>query len=214
MTNARATLSLFAVAAGILVADPATAQLNTVGFRLGVGRATQVGGFADVVEDVGGKTESRTGLVAGAFANYAIPAVTSGFSLQAGLDLTQKGVRIPEEGGLAQRALDITYLEFSALARASLGSGVFRPFAYAGPGVSFKLSTSGEVRGQSIETDDEVKGTDLGFVLGVGARRGAVGVDLRYVIGLTNISESSDPDEAARNRHWAIAGTYEIPIRR
>jgi hypothetical protein len=205
---------LVVLGSSLLVADSASAQLNRVGFRLGVGRATQVGGFADLVEDVGGKTESRTGLVAGAFVDYGIPSVSDLFSIQAGLNFTQKGVRIPEDGGLNPRVLDITYLGASALAQASFGSGVFRPFVFAGPELSFKLGTSGEVDGQAVETDDEVKGTDLGIVFGVGGRRGALGVDLRYVVGLSNISQSTDPDEAAKNRHWAITGIYELPIRR
>ena len=41
-----------------------------------------------------------------------------------------------------------------------------------------------------------------------------IGIEVRYVLGLSDITESSDSDESAKNRIWEIVGTYELPIGR
>jgi hypothetical protein len=212
MNGTRIAFATVVLAGTFLVQSPASAQISTLGVRLGFARATQVGGFADLIEDVGGKTQSRTGVVAGGYVVYDNPVFPGPLSVQAGLELAQKGMRIPSDGGLKERALDITYLEVPVLARASHTVGQYQPYAVAGPVLAMRMSTAGAVDGQDVDTGDEVKSTDLGFAFGVGGRRGPFGVELRYVLGLSNISASNDPDEAARNRHLSVVGSYEIPF--
>ena len=212
MTLSRITLGTLGLAATLFGAAPVSAQLNTLGFQVGLGRASQVGGFADLIEDVGGTTKARTGIVASAYVDYGLPNVHDMLSIQAGLGIAQKGTRIPPDGGLKQRALDITYVEIPVLAKATISHGLYRPYVVAGPVLALKMSAGGEVDGESVDADDEVKGTDLGFALGVGGRRGPFGLELRYTLGLVNITESTDPQESAKNRQWGLVASYEIPF--
>jgi hypothetical protein len=214
MSMARAATGILTLVACLFVPTTASSQFNAVGFRLGVGVATQGGGFQDLVKEVGGKTESRTGLVAGAYVNYGLASTEGRVSFQGGLGLAQKGVRIPSDGGLVPRTLDITYLDIPILAKASFGSGQFRPYVVAGPVLSLKLSASATRDEQDIDVDDELKGTDFSVALGGGVQRERIGIEVRYVLGLSDITESSDPDESAKNRIWEIVGTYELPIGR
>lgn len=106
--------------------------------RLGLGRANMGGGYRDLVNDVGGKMQGRTGIVAGAFVGYGLPLLDGRLWIRAGADLTQKGMRIPTDGGLRQRRPDITCLDIPIVARASFGTGQVRPYAIAGPILSLR----------------------------------------------------------------------------
>lgn len=209
----RYATGVIAVTAALVAHAPASAQLNHVGFRLGLSRASLTGGFTDLVEDVGGESRSRTGFVAGAYVDYGLPVVHDAFSVQAGLDVVQKGNRM-ELNGDPFRELDLTYVEVPVLGKATFGNDALRYHALAGPVLSFKQSAEIELDdGERVEPQD-ITGSDFGFALGAGVRRGRLGLELRYVLGLSNISESDDPDESGKNRQWALTATYQIPIRR
>lgn len=210
----RGILSVIALTGALLVPASASAQLNSVGVRLGLGRANMGGGFRDLVHDVGGKMEGRTGIVAGAFVDYGLPLLAGRLSVRAGADLTQRGMHVPPDGGLKERRLDISYLDISVVARAAFDAGQYRPYVIAGPVFSLRTSTRGEIDGEEVDTSDDVTGSDVGFAFGFGGQRGRFGLELRYVLGMSNVSESDDPDETAKNRQWSISATYTLPLRR
>lgn len=210
----RGILSVIALTGALLVPASASAQLNGVGVRLGLGHASMGGGYRDLVNDVGGKMEGRTGIVAGAFVDYGLPLLAGRLSVQAGAELTQKGMRIPPDGGLRERKLDVSYLDIPVVARAAFDAGQVRPYVIAGPVFSLRTSTRGEIDGEEVDTTDDVTGSDVGFAFGVGGQRDRFGIELRYVLGMSNVSESNDPDETAKNRQWSIVASYTLPLRR
>lgn len=208
---ARNAVAVVAVAASVFAHAPAAAQLNDVGFRLGLSRANAGGGFTDFVRDLGYESESRTGFVAGAYVDYGLALLDNRFSVQAGLDIAQRGNRIARDDGTTYQALDVTYIDVPVLGKATFGNGALRYHALAGPVLSFKQSAELERDGERRAANDVV-GTDLGLAVGVGGRRGRLGLELRYVLGMSNINEDPDPDESVKNRQWALVATYEIPI--
>jgi hypothetical protein len=210
----QSTVGMLALAGTLLAYSPVSAQVEAIGFRLGLSRTTQGGGFAEFAEDNDFDVTARTGFVAGAYVDYALRGMHEGLSVQAGLDLAQKGTRIDTPSGANFRELDITYVEIPLLAKLAFAGEVFRPYVLGGPVFSFKQGSSGTADGQSIDPDDELKGTDLGLALGLGVQRDRFGVELRYVHGFPNITTSSSPNESAKNRQWALVATYQMPIAR
>lgn len=194
------------------VPTPLSAQLEAVGFHLGVGQSSMGGGFSELAENADYQLSSRTGFVAGASVDYALPSVHERFAVRAGLGLAQKGNRIAEPDGDDFRHLDITYLEVPVLATLSFGGGEWTPYVMAGPVLSFKQGVYGEIDGQEVDAEDQIKGSDLGLGLGLGARRGPLGAELRYVHGFSNVSPSDDSEETAMNRQWSLAAIYRIPL--
>lgn len=209
----RTATTLLALAACLLVHEPLAAQLDGYGFHLGLGRSSLGGGFADLTEDAGYDLISRTGLVAGAWVDYGLPGVHERLSVRAGLGVAQKGNRIERDGD-DFRLLDLTYVDLPVLALVALGSGDWSPYAVAGPVLSLKQGSYAESEGQEIDADDELKGTDVGLALGIGARQDRLGAEVRYVHGFPNITTHSSPNESATNRQWSVALSYWIPITR
>lgn len=208
------TVGMLALAGTLLVHSPVSAQVEAIGFRLGLSRTTQGGGFAELAENNDFDVKARTGFVAGAYVDYALRGVYEGLSVQAGLDLAQKGTRIDRRSGESFRELDITYVDVPLLAKLAFAYDAFRPYVLGGPVFSFKQGTSATADGQSIDPDDELTGTDLGLALGLGVQRDRLGIEVRYVHGVANISTSSSSNESAKNRQWALVATYQMPIAR
>lgn len=212
MSASRILTPLLAIAGCLLVPNPVTAQVEAIQFHLGVGRSTMGGGFTELAESADFEVTSRTGFVAGASIDYALPSVHEGLSVHTGLGLAQKGNRIADSGGDDFQLLDVTYLEIPLLAKLSFGSGEWTPYAMAGPVLSLKQSTYGERDGVEVDSDDALVGSDVGIGLGFGARKDRIGAELRYVHGFPNVTTSEDPDESAKNRQWSLAVTYRVPL--
>lgn len=201
--------ALFVLMLTLVTVGPAAAQeLESFGVVGGMSRTTMGGGFFDLVKDVGGTVNPRYGIALGGFASFNLAPSTS---LRAELLFTQKGVRIPSDGGLRERDLDITYFDVSGLIRRAFPLESVVPWVGAGPTVSLKGSASGAVDGVEVDVSDEVKGIDFGFALEAGAGKDNVDVGVRYLMGLTNISESSDPDEESKNRGLFLLVSYAFP---
>jgi hypothetical protein len=209
---AQSTIGLLALAGTLLVHSPVSAQVEAIGFRLGLSRATQGGGFAELAENNDFDVSARMGVVAGAYVDYGLRGVHEHLSVQTGLNLAQKGMRIDRSSGENFRELDITYLEIPVLAKLAFAGEALRPYLLGGPVFAFKQGSSGTANGEAIDPDDELKGTDLGLALGLGVQRERFGVELRYVHGFPNITTSSSSNESAKNRQWALVATYEMPI--
>lgn len=193
---------------GLAFAPAAAQQLESLGVVGGLSRATMGGGFFDLVQDVGGTVDPRFGIALGGFASFGLAPNTS---VRAELLFTQKGVRIPTDGGLRRRDLDITYFDLSGLVRRRFPLASVTPWVGAGPAVSIRGSATGRVGDSEGDFSDEVKGIDFGFALEAGAGKDQWDVGLRYLLGLSNISESSDPDEESKNRGLFVTFSYAFP---
>lgn len=201
--------TVFVLMLALVSVGPAAAQeLESFGVIGGMSRTTMGGGFFELVKDVGGTVNPRYGVALGGYASFNLAPNTS---LRGELLLTQNGVRIPTDGGLRSRDLDITYFDASGLVRRAFPLESIVPWVGAGPAISFRGSVNGKVDDVEVDASDEVKGIDFGFALEAGAGRDNIDVGVRYILGLTNISESSDPDEESKNRGLFFLVSYSFP---
>ncbi len=206
--NPRRYLIVAALVAAPAVTPVGAQQLDGWGVTGGLNRATLAGGFMDLVRDRGGIVNPRYGFTVGGYASLALAPATS---LRPELAITQRGARIPAENGVRRRDMNLTYLAAAAMARRAIPLGSVAGWVGAGPTLSLKLSAKGRIDDEDgIDFSDEVKGTDLGLAFEAGITRGQVDVGLRYLFGITNISTSSDPDEAAKNRGLGVVVSYGL----
>jgi hypothetical protein len=113
---------------------------------------------------------------------------------------SQKGAKNQESGEDAKYKL--TYIDVPALlvfGPSSSGNTHFNVFT--GPQVSFKTKAEFEFAGQTEDADNQVKGTDFGWVVGAGLESGRLTADARYTLGLSNIAESGNK---VKNRVFAV----------
>lgn len=154
--------------------------------------------------DAPDNSETRTGFSGGAFFMYQFSEM---FAVQPELLYSMKGAT--EKGSIdfegtsynydAEYKLD--YFEIPLLLKFIIplkGSGV-KPALFAGPSIAFNMSAKTKVESgdESFEEDiEDVKSTDFGLVFGGGlgfpVGNGELGVDIRYILGLSTIDDSAD----------------------
>lgn len=194
-------------------ASLATAQVS-VGVRGGLSFARLVGG-AD--------TEARTRLIIGGFgAAY----VTHSFHIQAEVSYTQKGAKTesaifdPVQGPVRLEkltTLDYVELQLPAGFTIRVTDERARPRIYFGPTFALALRCRVNVNvepGTSPPPEDcadDTKSFDFGLVAGIGIEYGkgpgAFIADVRYDVGLANVSDLPD-EPAVKNRSFQIVLGY------
>lgn len=179
----------------ICCADLCHAGRIASGLRLGLNFASLYGDDID-------SSRARVGLCFGGFVSLSF---TRNFGAQTELLYMQKGSyeEVDLWGEPFKTTIKIDYLEVPFLVKVSLPTGGgLTPSVYVGPAVAFKLGSSVEYQlgGVSVEGAlENVKGTDVGLVLGTGLAfgRGTAGLvlDFRYTAGLATIdgSEGGNP---------------------
>jgi len=182
--------------------------LQNVGAFAGVSRAAPGGGFIDLLKDVGGTVNPRYGFTLGGFASFLLAPDTH---LRAELGVTQKGYRVPPDNGLRRRELDLTYVDLAGVVRRGFPVDGVSPWIGAGPVLSFRASANGRRDDDRQDVSDEVTGRDLGFALEAGATRNQVEFGIRYVLGLSDVTVSDDPDEEMKNRGVTLTVSYLVP---
>lgn len=205
--NASRSFVVTCIATAFLLTPAAAQQLDQYGLQLGLNRATMSGGFLDLVKDAGGSVNARYGFTLGGFVSLGIATNTA---LRPELAYTQKGVRIPSESGVKQRDLDLGYIDLAALVRRSFPQQSVSPWVGLGAVVSVNTSAGATSDDQEFDVSDEIKGTDFGLALEAGAGNGTWDVGLRYLLGLPNVSESTDPEEEAKNRGLSLTVSYNL----
>jgi hypothetical protein len=163
-----------------------------------------------------GNVKSRLGLSLGAAVEFAI---NEQFSVQPELLIIGKGATMTDEDYEAKHR--ITYLELPVLAKAWFGEDDMRFYANAGPSFSFamggkaKYEFDGESETEKLkfgsDEDSDYKGFDLGFQLGGGILlMEKYQIDLRYGLGLSNISPVTDGGFSIKNKTLQI--TFGMPL--
>lgn len=205
-----------ALSLGLGLPGTANAQVGDLDIRFGVktgiaasslsGNYVEVTGLADV------ETRARLGFEVG---GYMILGVGQPFLLQSELTYVQKGHRIDitSFGGSATIRLNSSYIEIPVLARFEIpvdDSGLdvpLLPYVVAGPALGISLNASSEAEGQGGSIQDlgfenDLSSTDIGLAVGAGIdyglRVGTVALELRYVLGLSNVVASTPT--TARNQ--------------
>ena len=183
--TSRVRASILAITFAAIVALPSIAAAQspaTFGVKAGVNLAKLKGDDIDD-EDL----KSLTGLVAGGFVSKAINDMF-GWRLE-GL-FSQKGAKF--EDGSDEGKFKLSYIDVPFLITAGPSSSSIDFNVFTGPQVSLKTSAKTEFNGVSVDAGDDVKGTDFGWVLGVGVGSGRFTADARYTLGLTKIAEDGD----------------------
>ena len=197
------------------------AQTTSFGFRAGLNSATV--NFEDE-SGLGIEPDSRLGLDLALMASLGI---TEEFSIQPELHFIQKGFRLDLDfgaGDVIESQVILNYLELPVLAKYAFGGETLQGFVNAGPSMGYALSGKSKAESNGIEEEEDldfkedgVKRTDFSFVLGGGlgieAGPATVFLDIRYLLGLTNLDDSGDDDSPTqRNRGLGFGVGILFPL--
>jgi hypothetical protein len=150
-----------------------------------------------------GSPDSRTGFAGGAYFMYQFSPM---FAIQPEAYYTMKGAKQKgtESGYTYTATLSLDYIEIPVLLKLLIpiqGSNI-NPSVFAGPSIAFNTThkVKVEVAGQSAESDiQNIKSTDFSLVFGAGLGfpigKNQLGFDVRYILGLSTIDDTSDPSD-------------------
>lgn len=182
---------LFAVA--IVLTHLLNAQRNNVewGIKGGVNAA-------NFKIDPSFNSNSRIGLHIGGLAHIH---VSEHFAVQPELMLSGQGADYGDD-----REDKFTYLNLPVLAQVMFGEG-FR--VQTGPQFGLLLNAESENGNEEADIDDNFNRGDFAWSFGGGyLSRSGLGVDVRYNLGISNISENDNAD--VRNRVWQFGLFYQF----
>lgn len=174
-----------------------------IGPKAGLNIASIGGDDADQILE-GQSLDSKTGFAGGLFFMYQFSKM---FAIQPEAYYTMKGATYSEGGGELTISLD--YIEVPLLFKLLIpieGSNI-KPSIFAGPSIGFNMTAKSKVEfeGESQENDfkDETKSTEFSLAFGGGlgfmVGKNELGVDVRYILGLSTFDDSSDPWDLKNN---------------
>lgn len=194
-----------AAAAIVLLPVAAAAQSTyptTFGFKVGVNSSTLNLSNSDIP-----KVSSIWGAVGGAFVGRNI---SDNVGLQLEALFSQKGAE--EDNSPSVGTIRLTYLDIPLTARfGSTTSNDTHFHVFTGPqlGMRLKAEVTDEPLDVTRDIKDDTKSWDFGWTLGAGVEKGAVSLDARYTLGLTNISKF-DSDGDIKNRVFTVLLGYRF----
>lgn len=148
-------------------------------------------------------------LYGGIFANYKTSNV---FALQLELNYMGAGEKLSASSGNATTTdrLKANYLAVPLLAQYRFSFG---GYIELGPQLGFLLSAKDETDGTTTDVKDNLKSTDFEAALGIGYELkktflSGLGINVRYVRGLTDISKTPSTGGKITNRGLNIGLTY------
>ena len=204
----------------ILFIIPLNAQFK-MGPKAGINIANIVGfNIANSVEDyaefMSVDLESRTGFTLGVFCSYQF---SNSFAFQPELFYTMKGATLNMEGVDVTISLD--YIEVPVLLKfiIPLESSSVRPSLFAGPAIGLNINAKikAEADGESMELDLEksIKSGDFSLVFGGGIGfmidKNELGFDIRYILGLSTIDDSTQ-DADVKNSVISISAYFGFSL--
>ena len=134
--------------------------------------------------------ENLFGAVAGL---YVSKPVSDTVSVRVEGLFSQKGFKssFKDEHDGEQAKSRLTYIDVPVLLDFSPATtSATRFHVFTGPQVSLHTKAEFGARGEWVEIEDEVKGTDFGWVLGVGVSSGRFNADASFALGVSNIASS------------------------
>ena len=113
------------------------------------------------------------------------------FVIQPELHWLQKGYKISDAAMGGDFTSTLNYLELPLLLRINFGE-TLKLFAFGGPSVGYLLGGKYENDLFSEDVKDIYDDLDVGVHVGAGIGFGALEIDIRYMAGLIDISDSAD----------------------
>lgn len=144
----------------------------------------------------------RTGFHLGGLAHIH---VTPSFSLQPEVYYSSQGAKLPYSNN-DKLNLNLSYINVPVLLQYNFANGMR---LQGGPQVGFLVGVSDKVNGEEINqrSTADYKTVDLSLPLGLSyLGYSGLGVDVRYNIGLTNISKSTSP--TVKNSVFQVGAFY------
>lgn len=164
------------------------------GVRLGVNISNQ----EFKLDSLKVEPKSKLGLDIGVVAEFPLGKVVS-FAPE--LHWLQKGYNVEDleiDGNLFDFTSTLNYLELPLLVRFNFGETA-KFFVMGGPSFGYLLSeNTKDSDGNDYEFLDEITRIELGAHLGAGLAVGPVIIDLRYLLGITNLAKEF-PDAEVHN---------------
>jgi hypothetical protein len=174
--------------------------------RFGIRAGGIISKYAFESDDPTDDPESKFGLDLAIL--VAIPIGDGVFMLQPELHWMQKGYKLED----IQTGDDITstlnYLELPLLLRLNFGESV-KLFAFAGPSVGWLLDGELNSATESLDASEILDQTEYNAHLGLGIGLGPVEIDVRYIAGLSDISDADNFDEV-RNSSFGVGVTLKF----
>ena len=173
------------------------------GLKAGLNIASIGGDDADQILE-GQSLDSKTGFAGGLFFTYQFSNM---FAIQPEAYYTMKGATYSESG--ADLTITLDYIEVPVLVKFIIpieGSAI-KPSIFAGPSIGFNMTAKSKIEfdGESQENDfkDDTKSTEFSLAFGGGVGfpvgNGELGVDIRYILGMSTFDDSSDPWDLKNN---------------
>ena len=149
--------------------------------------------------------DSKTGLHVGFLGHIHL---NKQWALQPELLYSAQGAKFTSNG--IESKLKLDYINVPILFQYMFDNG-FR--LEAGPQVGFLVGAKTEANDVSVDVKDQLKGVDFSLGLGLGYIHvpSGFGVDARYNLGLSNISE--DDDNKSMNRGFQLGIFYQFQHR-
>ena len=178
----------------IFILSVAFLATNAQQIKYGVKAGVNLANVSGDVED----NKMKIGFNAGAFARLSLTDV---ISLQPELLLSTQGAKEKGsfEGVSYEVKNNVTYLNIPVLAQYNTASGFY---GETGPQFGFLLSAKAKTDDGKQDIKDGLKTLDLSWAFGVGyLTQSNVGVNVRYNLGLSNMSDAKGIDNDAKMRN-------------
>ena len=169
-------------------------EFSGIGLKLGYNSSVFTG------DDLPGKeVSSLAGLALGGFVSYKF---NTKFSLRQEVLLTSKGARINTIGDVYLSNIFL-YFELPLLAKMTfLSEQTLQPNIFIGPAFGLTIMAVNDVT-----VLEDIRGYDLGLVLGAGVDIWKLALDIRFNIGLLNFDQSAENLDL-KNRTFSIMVGY------
>ncbi|MBI4455358.1 MAG: PorT family protein [Acidobacteria bacterium] len=157
----------------------------------------------------------RLGLLAGAFVAANLNRY---LAIQPEALFSRKGTRLEghtEDPFPVEASVRLDYIEVPVLVRLSISRRPRAAYLIAGPAVGFSVGTDVRVQisARSLperDISEEIKNTEVSFVLGGGVQLRHLLVEGRYTQGLTKIRDQSPGQKAARNMALSLIAGFRF----
>jgi len=138
----------------------------------------------------------------------AIPIGGGFFMLQPELHWLQKGYKIQDAASAGDITTTLNYIELPLLARVNFG-GSIKVFAFAGPSIGYLISGTYEDDNGEKDATEYLDDTEVSGHIGIGFGLGTLELDIRYMAGLSDISDSEDLSDI-KNSSYGVGLTLKF----
>jgi Outer membrane protein beta-barrel domain len=184
--------------------EPKPEKAKKDGFNSHTRFGIRVGGIMSKQDyESGGATEDpETKFGADLAIVCAIPIGGGFFMLQPELHWMQKGYKITDADIYGDITSTLNYIEVPLLARVNFGGSV-KLFAFAGPSIGYLISGTYEDDFGEKDPTDYLDDVEYSGHIGVGFGLGTLELDLRYIAGLSDISDSDNLSDVKNSSYGA-----------